>query len=458
MIGTTIDTKYEVIASKGSGGFGVVYQVKDLSNGSMKAMKICTSSDSETLRRFAREVRLMESVNHQNVVKVIDSNLELDKPYLIMELAKGSLETYLPKLKSDHSLAIKVFLIVCEGIKAIHSANLVHRDIKLANVLVTDSNTVVISDLGLSKFEIRDSTILTSSNVFMGTEGYIPPEYKLPGGTKNADRRGDIYQLGKMLYNILTGENPILIDESILPPSLIFIIKKATKDRSDERYQSVDELKDAINNYVASLDVNVHPLKAFESSITAAIDLAKRGNYDRSLIKNIIASLKAGEKEQKLFFEMIDKIPYELVSKMVSDFSIESKEVFHYYDSNLQSYIDNNAKNFAYAEKIADLMKTVFYASNDIEVKTNALRNILTTSWYFNRFYAMGIFDEILQQVKQVNEAKAIAEMLYSEPEAFKGHVEQLHYTNLHVEIRNVIDFYNARPEQSDVVRFDFDS
>lgn len=458
MIGSKINNKYEIIASKGAGGFGHVYQVNDLTTGEMKAMKICTSTDAEDMRRFAREVRLMQAVDHPNVIKLKEVNLDPPQLYFIMELAKGSMESYLQKLIKDHPFALRAFLVVCEGIKAIHNANQIHRDIKLANVLVMSDNTVVVSDLGLGAFETRDSTILTSSNVYMGTEGYIPPEYKMPGGTKNADRRGDVYQLGKMLYNILTGENPILIDESMLPPSLIYIIKKATKDRPNDRYQSVDELMDAINNYVASLDVHAHPLKAFESYITAAKALAQKGSYDKSLIGNLISSLKAGENDVKQFFDMFDKIPYDLVAKMVSDFSSKSKEVLHFYDANIDSYVSNYGKNFEYAEKIADLMQAVFYASNDLEIKTNALRNILKAGWYFNRFYTLGVFDEMLIKVKADNEAVAIAEMLYTMDVAFKDRIDQLPYADLHVEIRNVVDYFKAQSKGSTTGALDFDS
>jgi len=458
MVGTTIDEKYEVIVSKGAGGFGEVFQVREIATGEMKALKICTSSDPEDFKRFAREVRLMAGVSHQNVVKLLDLNLTTQPFYFTMELAKGTLESYLPKLVNDHLFALRVFLLVCEGIKAIHTANQFHRDIKASNVLVMNNNVVVVSDLGLGVFEKRESTILTSSNIFMGTEGYIPPEYKIPGGTKNADRRGDVYQLGKMLYNILTGENPILINDTILPPSLTYIIRRATKDRPDDRYQSVDEMIDAINNYISSLNVDAHPLKAFESYITAAIDLAKRGSYDKTLIANLILSLKAGEKDIKQFFEMFDKIPYDLVTKMVSDFTGQSKEVLHFYDANLDNYIRDYSKSFEYAEKIADLMSAVYYGSNDLELKTNALRNILKAGWYFNRYYTMGVFDSILIKIKDDTEAKAIAKMLHEESKAFNDRIEQLPYTDLHVEIRNVIDVYRVQPINSVSGDLDFDA
>ena len=458
MIGEIINNKYKVLRFIGAGGFAEVFEVQELSTGNSLAMKVCKSQDHQDLRRFVREVKLMSNVEHKNVNKVIELDLDYTYPYFIMELAKGSLERYLNKIKGDNKFGLDVFLAVCEGINAIHNANLVHRDIKPGNVLVMNDNRLVVSDLGLGKFEKRESTILTSSNVYMGTEGYIPPEYKLPGGTKNADQRGDIYQLGKMLYNILTGKNPILFEENILPPSLMYIIKRATKDRAAERYQSVNELMDAVNNYISSLDVNAHPIKAFESYITAATDLAKKNKYDSSLISKIIATLKGGEIDIKLFYEMFDKIPYNLITKMASDFSTQFKEILNYYNVNLFLYIENYKRVFEYAEKVGNNMESVYKGSKDLEIKANALRNILKTGCYFNRFYTIGIFDNLLINVKDNEEAKIIANMLYEEMDSFKTRIDDLPYSDLHFEIRKVIDFCKVQKKQSNLDVLDFDS
>lgn len=449
MIGKIINSKYEIITLKGAGGFGAVYEIRDISSGESYAMKVCISKDQEITKRFARESRLMAAIDHPNVVKLIEAELDTDEPYIVMPLAKGSLEKYLPNLMANSLSALKAFLVICEGIKAIHVAGQIHRDIKLANVLVLQDNTLVISDLGLGVFETRESTILTSSNIYMGTEGYIPPEFKTSGGTKRADQRSDVYQLGKMLYNILTGEDPILIDETSLTPTLIYIIKKATKDRSLERYQSVAQLMDAISNYIASLDPYAHPIKAFETNISAAIDMVKQGSYDKNIIHNIILSLKSSEKDSKQFFEMIDKIPYDLVAKMVTDFEDETKEILNFYKANLDNYVSNNGLGFQYAEKIADIMEVVYRISRDSEVKCDALRNILKTGYYYNRFYSMDVFDNILTRISEDSEAKEIAKMLYEEPDAFLGRIENLPYSELHPEIRTVVDYFRAKPPTS---------
>lgn len=450
MIGSIINEKYEVISLLGQGGFGQVYKVKSLSDGNLYALKICTTDDPEDLRRFAREVRLMAGISSPHVVQLIDYDVTSAQPWFVMPLAKASLATYIPKLKANHVFTLKIFLTICEGIKAIHSAGQFHRDIKPPNVLIMDDDSVIVSDLGLGTFEKRDSTILTASNIYMGTEGYIPPEYKLPGGTKNADARGDVFQLGKMLYEILTGEDPILVDIHALSSPLMYIIQKATKERASERFQSVSELMDAVNNYIASLDVNAHPIKAFESYIDTAKAMAAQGQYDRTVIAKIIASIRAVEKDEDQFFELIDKIPKDIVKKIVIDFDADFNHLFYIYQTGIMNYISNFSLGFEYAETIADLMKIIFQSSKDLEVKKHALKINLLTSVYYNRYYAMGIFDDLLIGIKNDQEAAVLATMLMEEADSFSGRVDSLPYKDLHLRIREVIDFIKSKEKNSE--------
>lgn len=455
-IGEVIDNKYEVMKSLGQGGFGVVYHVKNSADGNDYALKICLSDDPEHLRRFSREVRLMESINSPFVVKLLDHNLTSAKPYFVMPLAKTSLVSYLSKLKNNHPFTLKLFLTICEGVKAIHSANQFHRDIKPANVLIMDDNSVVVSDLGLGTFEVRDSTILTSSNIYMGTEGYIPPEYKIAGGTKNADAKGDVYQLGKMLYQMLTGEDPILIDIHALSSPLMYIIQKATKERASDRFQSVAELMDAVNNYIASLDVNAHPIKAYESYIDAAKNLAQQGQYDKTLIAQIIGTIRSIESDQELFFELLDKLPAEVVRKMITDFEAEFNHLFYVYSAGIMEYIGNNSLGFEYAEIIANLMKVIFHASKDLEIRKIALKINLLTANYYNRYYAMGVFDDLLLSIKIDQEASVMATMLMEEANDFEQRIDILPYKDLHPKIRAVVDFIKSKnPPEAKPFSFD---
>lgn len=443
--GTIIANKYKIVELKGYGGFGEVYKIEDINDAKPYAIKICTSDDPEHLKRFNREVRLMSGLSSPYVVKLLDYEVTELPFWFVMPLAKNSLVDYLPKLQKNHEFTLKLFLVICEGIKAIHAANQFHRDIKPANVLVMDDDAVVVSDLGLGTFEKRDSTILTSSNVYMGTEGFIPPEYKLPGGTKNASVRGDVYQLGKILYQLLTGEDPILVNVHALPSPLMYIIQRATKEREEERFPSVSALMDAVNNYNASLDINAHPVKAFESYVATAKELAVYGQYDKAVIENILAAIAAVEKDEDMFFDFIDKLPKDVVKKVVLDFEDQFQRLFYTYVTGIMNYLSNKRLSFEYAETIANLMKAIFQSAKHVATKREALKINLVTSIYFNRYYAMGVFDDLLLSIKDDLEAASIAGMLMEEADSFADRIDALPYKDLHPKIRGVIDYIKSK-------------
>ena len=99
----------------------------------------------------------------------------------------------------------RLFRQVCLGVQAMHDSGIVHRDIKPANVLRFTGGRIAVSDLGAAKLEPRDTTVLTQTHVVVGTLAFLAPEQFLPGGSRRADFRTDIYQLGKVLYQLLTG-------------------------------------------------------------------------------------------------------------------------------------------------------------------------------------------------------------------------------------------------------------
>lgn len=434
-----IHGRYQIIDQFRPGGFGIVYKVLDNQDDNEYALKMCTESTEDGRKRFAREVRLMQSIDSENVVSVVDVNFEHEPPYFVMPLAICSLEDKLGEVKSNHELALKVFLKVCKGIQNLHNSKIIHRDIKPANVLIYPENKIVVSDLGLGKFEIRDSTILTSSNVFLGTEGYIPPEYKTKKGTKNADEKGDIYQLGKMLYYILTGEYPTLIQNNILPPSLTYIIQKATKELADERYQSVGELIDAINSYILATDPTSNPFQRFEANINTLQDLVERGQYDKKILDKILQIIYSTKEEQKSFFEFFDNLPEPILDICSNQFSGDFEPILIEYTNQLLDYIGSEKLGFSYAETVAKKMKRIYANSQRLDFKVLSLKNILIACVYFNRFAAMDIFSEILHSIKDNDEAVAISDMLRKEIDWFKTFSE-LPKKKLHISIQKVIE------------------
>lgn len=238
-IGETIDT-YQITEHLGEGGMGVVYKVcKDKKH---YALKICKDLDEESIRRFGREVRLMKSINNPNVMEVIEDSLGTVPPYFVMPLCDFSLKDAVNKGFSEDVL-FEYAIQLCTGVKILHDGGIIHRDIKPANALLTE-DIVKIADLGLGKFENRDSTILTGSDDrTIGTYEYVAPEIDLNGKGRDATKKSDIYSIGKSLYFIFSGgKNPRYLDTSEVKADIYPIIHKCTQINPILRYNDISEV------------------------------------------------------------------------------------------------------------------------------------------------------------------------------------------------------------------------
>ena len=170
-------------------------------------LKFCKSTDEEHLKRFRREVRLLgDFKGNPHVVQVWDQNLDVTPPYFVMKYyADGDLLSIAQQLRTSLELQESCFLRMIDCVQELHVQNKFHRDIKPQNFL-REGEELVVSDLGLST-EIDSITAFTTSSIYWGTRGYIPPEFQR-GGFKHADVTGDIYMLGKAFYVLVTGREP----------------------------------------------------------------------------------------------------------------------------------------------------------------------------------------------------------------------------------------------------------
>lgn len=428
-IGDTIDGKYLILEEIGEGGMGKVYKVEQGTK--QFALKVCLEKDEDNIKRFKREVRLMASVKHDNVIEVLSENLDDATPYFIMPLCKFSIDKKFDKLQADQELAINILLQVCNGINALHISGIIHRDIKPKNVLINKENIVKVSDLGLGKFSDRDSTILTSSNIYMGTQGYIPPEFFKSGGTKNANVKSDIYQLGKTIYNVFTNSNPTLIEKDRLPGGLLYIVRKCIADNPDDRYKSVGELANALNNYLLSLKPQANPVNAYENLINVAKDNLKTNSYDKENVESIIAMLFHFKDDPETFFKKFNEIPKPVLEIIASNFPILCADLIDIYSSTTESYFRDSRISFSDAEFVANAMNRIFKGSQDIDTKIKAMRMTLFASVWCNRYNAMEIFDQMLQEIKDDQEAVAVVEMLKENQEFYEQVADRVPATKL---------------------------
>lgn len=266
--------RYRVVRELGRGAMGVVYQAEDESLQRPVAVKTMLLSDDQEERaeheaRFRQEAKAAAGLNHASVVTIYDMGREGDWLYIAMELLDGvELRTL---MQADTlSLADKVDLIaqVASGLAAAHNRGIVHRDVKPSNVMVMPGNRAKIMDFGVAR--MQTSEVKTRTGVMLGSPKYMSPE-QVEGG--RVDSRSDLFSLGSVLYELLTGSAPfngndigsLLFDiargeppapsqrNPQIPPVLDLIVGKALRKKPADRYQDGNELARDLAQCAASL-------------------------------------------------------------------------------------------------------------------------------------------------------------------------------------------------------------
>ena len=434
--GDVIDGRYRVVEEIGHGGMGTVLQVEGVIDGHPAALKYCRLGGLES-KRFAREVRLMGRVRHPHVAAVVFANLRHDPPYFVMPLAEGSLLGDLSRLKGDEPEALATFRQVCLGIRALHDSGIVHRDIKPANVLRFPGGRFAVADLGLAKLESRDTTVLTRTQALVGTLQYLAPEQFLPAGSRRADARTDIFQLGKLLYQLLTDRPPGLIEPDALPKGLGHILQRATSVNPDDRYQTLGEFLDALRYYELSKDPAQNCREAFENLVLQVEDLLRRREHSPELIRETLALLsRLQQLDRATPLGHFDRLPDGLLPVLAREFTPEFVPVLKSYAEAIQSRVARC--NFAYADTVARRMRTVFQHASHPALKRVALQIVLIAAVELNRFAAMGVFNRLLVGVQAVELALPVAEMLREFPEYYQEVAGAVPPDRLHPAIREI--------------------
>jgi serine/threonine-protein kinase len=293
---------YEIVSPLGAGGMGEVYRARDTRLGREVAVKVLPpgfSEDADRLRRFEQEARAASALNHPNILTVHDVGTQDGAPYVVSELLEG--ETLRERLSSgalSSRRAVDYATQIARGLAAAHEKGIVHRDLKPENLFVTKDGRVKILDFGLAKLtrpekigpttEAPTQTAGTEPGVVMGTAGYMSPE-QVRG--QAADQVSDIFSLGAVLYEMLTGRrafrgasaietlNAILKEEPAevsqsgrdVSPPLERITRRCLEKSREERFQSARDLAFALEEATgasASSPVAAAPVRPGRSPVS----------------------------------------------------------------------------------------------------------------------------------------------------------------------------------------------
>lgn len=269
MIGRIIGNRYEIIEKIGGGGMSNVYKAKCNVLNRYVAIKILRdelTQDSEFVEKFKQESLSAASLTHPNIVNIYDTGIEDDIYYIVMEYVKGeTLKNYIKRMtRLSEEEAVKISRQVAEALRHAHLNNIVHRDIKPHNILLTEDGTAKVTDFGIARAS-TSSTINNTSNV-IGSVHYFSPEQARGG---YVDEKSDIYSLGIVMYEMVTGTLPFDADNHIsvamkqiqekpVPPSKRVknvnisknyedIIMKCLEKHQSFRFQNIDDLLKKLN-------------------------------------------------------------------------------------------------------------------------------------------------------------------------------------------------------------------
>ncbi|MGN0709849.1 MAG: Stk1 family PASTA domain-containing Ser/Thr kinase [Anaerovoracaceae bacterium] len=260
--------RYELIEKIGEGGMAVVYKAKDRLLSRYVAIKILRPEfvkDAQFVDSFRKESQQAAALQHPNIISVYDVGQEGSIYYIVMELVDGRPLSDIIKERApmDYKEVIRISRQVASALSLAHKNNIIHRDIKPHNIMITDDGTAKLGDFGIAK-AISDSTLTETSKV-IGSVHYFSPEQ---ARGQYVDEKSDIYSLGIVMYEMLTGrvpfdgDNPVQvalmhINDDIIPPSQIVsgippqlekIVMKATDKFQSNRYRSADEMLSDLNN------------------------------------------------------------------------------------------------------------------------------------------------------------------------------------------------------------------
>ena len=321
LIGKMLDNRYEILEKIGSGGMATVFKAKDKVLNRFVAIKVLRdefTTDSEFIKRFKSEAQAAASLNHANIVSIYDVKNEDTLYYIVMELIQG--KTLKEIINEEGALpckwSIDIAMQICSALEMAHKHDIIHRDIKPHNIIITEDGVAKVTDFGIAK-AVSNSTI-TAFGTTIGSVHYFSPEHARGGFT---DAKSDIYSLGVVLYEMLTGKVPFDADTPVsvalkqvqeeptepikinpdIPQNVNDIIMKAMEKEPSLRYQSAKEMNKDLKQALTNPSAKIADKGTIEDLPTQNVPIIKDEDLDDEYEEIELSGFRLFLYEHKVF-------------------------------------------------------------------------------------------------------------------------------------------------------------
>jgi serine/threonine protein kinase len=412
LLQTYLGDKFSISKPLGEGGFARVFLAEHKALGRKEVIKLLgfeQSKNPEIKARFLQEARILASLNHPGIINLRDVSEAGGRPYYIMEYKDGgSLHDFFKKNQPlQLQVVIELILKLLKALTVIHKKGILHRDLKPDNVLINEAGEPVLIDFGIARLEDGDSSNKTKTGISLGTPAYMSPE-QWEG--KKISERSDLYSIGILFYELLTGQVPFsslevfskeLPRSSSLPEELYIFLQKACAKDPLKRFSSAEEMTQALENLTHTKiqsKPNIPPKE--NQSVLQTEEAEKQKRFGSNFINDFLfpfrkdLTWKSILIKQLRIFLSISVIPFVFFILVLKDILIEipvcmnssmkMDELFCYYDNDKESY--ENAEN---------ICKSVYKGNSSKEdkicIKKNYIGKVSLNEYMEKPYYELRI-------------------------------------------------------------------
>jgi hypothetical protein len=413
-------------APLGSGGFGIVHaatRTDDEGNVvedslAIKFLKPEWCDNEEALARFQREVRLQqEELDHPHVLPIVGRNLSANPPYFVMPQASHSLRVELVDgLAEDEDTALEYFEQILTGMAHAHEREVLHRDLKPENVLFVDG-VPRVADFGLGKRLSPDATNLTRTEVWFGTEAYMAPEQR--SATKHVTASADVYSLGKMLGELLTGAvpQPFVFSVDAMPMRFRYFLNRCCDQDPGGRYQNAGEMLAAFRVLTAPDEVVDPPIEGAEKLVQQWM----AGDHGTAVITALNEHFMRYRGEEELYSRVVPYLPDALIQQYLGSYPDDARELLKVFDGHIGGSLP-----FSYCDVIADFYATIFPQTTDGEIRKLILARLWQVGPTHNRWHVGQVFARLIGEIKDPSDALLAIEVIAAAPNRAHWHEDYL--------------------------------